>query len=132
VALLEGGVGLPQFAADRFGPEGVRSPAIAALLSRTRVTVDEALTRKYPEAWPVRLTLQLRDGSTLQASSDYPRGHPENPVETTQLHDKLVALIEPRFGRDAAMAALAAVDMLPRASDMATVFPAILPTHATA
>ena len=35
-------------------------------------------------------------------------------------------------GADAAMAALAAVDMLPHASDMATVFSAILPTHATA
>jgi 2-methylcitrate dehydratase PrpD len=132
VALLEGQVGLPQFAPDRFGPDGVRSPAIASLLSRTRVTVDDALTRKYPAAWPARLTLRLRDGSTLQASSDYPRGNPENPVETAQLQDKLVALVEPRLGRDAAMAALAAVGLLPRASDVATVFPTILPTHATA
>jgi 2-methylcitrate dehydratase PrpD len=132
VALLEGQVGLAQFAPDRFGADGVRVPAIAALLSRTRVTADEALTRKYPAAWPTRLTLGLRDGSTLQAASDYPRGNPENPVDTTQLQDKMVSLIEPRFGRDAAMAALAAVDMLPHAGDMATVFPAILPTHAAA
>ena len=33
-ALLEGRVALEQFAADRFGPDGVREPAIAALLSR--------------------------------------------------------------------------------------------------
>lgn len=132
VALLEGEVGLPQFASDRFGPDGVRVPAIAALLSRTRVTVDQALTHKYPAAWPAQLTLGLRDGSTLQASSDYPRGNPENPVATSRLEDKLVALVEPRFGRDAATAALAAVDILPHASDVATVFPAILPTHATA
>ena len=132
VALLDGEVGLTQFAPERFGPEGVRVPSISALLSRTRVTVDEALTRRYPAAWPTRLTLALRDGSTLRAATDYPRGNAENPVGTTQLQDKLVALVEPRFGRDAAMATLAAVDMLPRASDMAAVFAAILPIHASA
>ena len=36
VALLEGAVDLAQFAPERFGPDGVRVPAIAALLSRTR------------------------------------------------------------------------------------------------
>ena len=132
VALLEGEVGLAQFAPDRFGPGGVRVPAITALLSRMRVTIDEALTRKYPAAWPNRLTLTLRDGSTLMKASDYPRGNQENPVETAQLQDKLVTVVGPRYGRDAAMAALAAVDALPQAADMATVFPAILPTHATA
>jgi 2-methylcitrate dehydratase PrpD len=130
VALLEGQVGLPQFSADRFGPEGVRVPAIAALLERTRVTIAEPLTRKYPAAWPTRVSLVKSDGTRLEAASDYPRGNPENPVSTAQLQDKLVALVEPRLGRDAAVAALAAVDALPRTSDMAAVFPAILPAQA--
>jgi 2-methylcitrate dehydratase PrpD len=130
VALLEGDVGLAQFTPDRFGPDGVRVPAIAALLGRTRITVVAALTRKYPGAWPARVRLVLRDASTLEGASDYPRGNPENPVETTELQAKLVALVEPRFGRDVAMAALDAVDRLPRASDVTDVFPALLPTHA--
>ena len=129
VALLEGEVGLAQFTPDRFGPDGVRVPSIAALLAQTRVTVVDALTRKYPAAWPTRVTLALRDGSTLEAASDYPRGNPENPVTTAQLQDKLVALVEPRLGREAAVAALAAIDALPRASDMARAFAAILPAH---
>jgi 2-methylcitrate dehydratase PrpD len=130
VALLEGHAGLSQFTPDRFGPEGVRVPAIAALLARTRITIVDGLTRRYPAAWPTRVALTLRDGSVVEAASDYPRGHPENPVATAELQDKLVALVEPRLGRDAATAALAAIDALPRASDMATVFPAILPAHA--
>ena len=129
VALLEGAVDLAQFAPERFSPDGVRVPALAALLSRTRISPVEALTRKYPAAWPAHVTLALRDGSTLEAASDYPRGHPENPVETAQLQDKLVALVEPRLGRNTALAVLAAVDALPQATDMAAVFPAILPTH---
>jgi 2-methylcitrate dehydratase PrpD len=76
------------------------------------------------------VTLAFGDGSTLEASSDYPRGNPENPVTTAQLQDKLVALVEPRLGREAAVAALAAMDALPRASDMARAFAAIVPAHA--
>ena len=40
-------------------------------------------------------------------------------MTTALLQDKLVALVAPRFGREAAVAALAAIDALPRASDMA-------------
>ncbi len=130
VALIEGQVGLAQFTSDRFGPDGVRVPAIAALLARTRITVAEPFTRRYPAAWPTHVTLVLGDGSTLERASDYPRGNPENPVDTAQLEDKLVTIVEPRLGRDAAMAALAAMDALPRASDMAGVFPEVLPAHA--
>src|SRR5216683_1427297 len=38
--LIEGRVGLDQFSPERFGPDGVRDTSIAALLRRTRVTVE--------------------------------------------------------------------------------------------
>ena len=55
-ALLEGTLGLEQFAEERFrstalgasGAEGVRDSAIAELLRRSRVTVADDLTAKYP------------------------------------------------------------------------------------
>jgi 2-methylcitrate dehydratase PrpD len=129
-ALLEGEVGLVQFADERFGAEGVRVAAIAQLLGRTRVTVADDLTRKYPAAWPARLTLRLAGGTVIRASSDFPRGNPENPVDTATLRDKLTAIVAPRLGRDAAAAALAAMDAVDGCSDMADLFPAVL--HATA
>jgi 2-methylcitrate dehydratase PrpD len=131
-ALLEGEVGLAQFAPERFGPDGVRIPAIAALLARTRVAVNEDLTAKYPAAWPARVTLGLRDGTTISETADYPRGNSENPVETTELRHKLVALVMPCLGRDAAAGALAAIDALPHCTDMATLFPALVPTFTAA
>ena len=112
-ALLEGRVALEQFAADRFGPDGVREPALAALLRRARVRVADDLTARYPAAWPARVTVTLVDGSRVTEASDYPRGNPENPVDSRELRDKFVALVEPRLGRAAAQAALDAVDALP-------------------
>ena len=65
-ALAEGRVGLDQFSTDRFGPEGVRVGAIADLLRRTRVTMEDDLTAKYPAAWPARLNVTLADGTVLR------------------------------------------------------------------
>ncbi|MFN8476056.1 MAG: MmgE/PrpD family protein [Anaerolineae bacterium] len=117
-ALLEGWVGLAQFDAARFGPEGVREPSIAALLARTTVIVDPTLTAMYPAAWPARLRISLTDGSTVEASGDYPRGNPENPVSTAALEDKFESLVTPRLGADVTQRGLALVRQLPDTPDM--------------
>lgn len=127
VALLEGQVGLDQFAPERFVPDGVRDPAISALLQRTRVTVVDDLTRMYPAAWPARVTLTLRDRSVVCSASDFPRGHPENPVSTCQLEEKLLAVVGSRVGRDPAENALRAMRELEGCRDMAAVFRDLLP-----
>jgi 2-methylcitrate dehydratase PrpD len=121
-ALLEGRVSLDQFSAERFGPEGVRNPAIADLLRRTNVTVAADLTGKYPTAWPARLTLTLEEGTVLTGGSDFPRGNPENPVTTADLEDKFLNLVAPRCGAEKARQALQAVHAIESARDMAEVF----------
>jgi 2-methylcitrate dehydratase PrpD len=116
-ALIDRRVGLQQFTADR-----IADPAIADLLGRTRVIVADDLTGKYPAAWPARLSITLRDGRTLQAAADYPRGNPENPVSTEVLEEKFRALIEPRFGAAAVARALDAVRSIESCSDMSGYF----------
>jgi len=120
--LLEGRVDLDQFSADRFGTDGVRHPAIATLLGRTRVRVADDLSARYPAAWPARVTVTLVDGSRVSDTSDYPRGNPENPVDTAELRAKFVALVAPRLGQPATDAALAAVDALPECDDVSQLF----------
>ena len=133
-ALAEGRLGLEQFDAERFGPDGVRDPAIVELLRRTRVVVADDLTAKYPAAWPVRLTLKLRDGTSEHGASDYPRGNAENPVSTEEIERKFTALVGSRFGDDTARSALAALHSMERCADMATLFSEMgrLPASASA
>src|SRR5579883_1307263 len=121
-ALAEGRAGLEQFSADRFGPEGVRDPAIAALLRRTQVRVAPDLTAKYPAAWPSRVAIKLADGTILRGASDYPRGNPENPVSTKTLEDKFMSLVAPRFGEQLANRARTAWFEIESARDMSQVF----------
>ena len=127
-ALAEGRVSLEQFSADRFDASGTRDPAIATLLSRTSVDVDEMLTAKYPAAWPAELIIELEDGTILQSAADFPRGNPENPVRTSELEKKLIALVTPRFGVDLARAAINAVNDLTSVRDMATHLRDLVPT----
>jgi len=128
-ALLEARVGLDHFSPERFTADGVCGSAISVLLERTRVTVEDDLTRKYPLAWPVRLTLTLSDGSVLRGTSDYARGNPENPVSTGELENKCWTLVESRFGRGTADAALRALHRLDGCPDMAELFRDILPAR---
>jgi 2-methylcitrate dehydratase PrpD len=122
-ALLEGALGLEQFADDRFGPDGVRDGAIAQLLRRVRVTVADDLTAKYPAAWPVRLTVAGRaEGEGGSAQSDYPKGHPEHPVSTAELEAKFTALVASRFGTPTASAMLGALHSIGDCGDMTMVF----------
>jgi 2-methylcitrate dehydratase PrpD len=116
-AILDGRVNLAQFTEQR-----IASPDIADLLARTRVTVADDLTAKYPAAWPARLTITMHDGLTFHAAADYPRGNPENPVSTTVLEEKFRALVEPRLGPAAVGKALAAVRSLEFCPDMSGIF----------
>jgi 2-methylcitrate dehydratase PrpD len=121
-ALLDGRCGLEQFAAER-----VADPAIAALLERTRVRVAEDLTSRYPAAWPCRIEIRLRDGRTLRAAADFPRGNPENAVSTEALEDKFRGLVEPRFGAAAAGRALEAMRGIEGCADVGKVFGELVP-----
>jgi 2-methylcitrate dehydratase PrpD len=117
VTLLDGHADLAQFS-----PERMADPAIAALLDRTRVTVAEDLTRKYPAAWPARLTIVFANGETLHGGANFPRGNPENPVSTQELEDKFRALVSPRFGLEAATRAIETIAELENLTDVAGAF----------
>lgn len=82
-ALIHGQVGLQQFE-----PAALSDPAVRALLGRVSVNVDPAREAAYPAAWSAGVTVRLRDGRTLHAAQDRPRGDPENPLSTAELTDK--------------------------------------------
>ena len=120
--LLEGWVGLEQFAPDRFDANGVVDQRITALLSRLQVRVAPDITARYPAEWGTRLTFTLKDSSSHSSSAAFPRGNPENPVSTAALEEKFRTLVVPRYGTAVAEHAIATVQQLPDARDMASVF----------
>jgi len=86
IALADRTVTQAQFQPDRF-----RDPAVRALLDRTEVIADAELTKLYPEKFPARVTVTLRDGRRLQAEMMYPKGDPANPLTDEELIAKFRA-----------------------------------------
>jgi 2-methylcitrate dehydratase PrpD len=56
---------------------------------------DPALDALFPARWPARVQLTLRDGRTLEAYVEYPKGDPENPLSDEELETKFHALTGP-------------------------------------
>ena len=131
-SLLYGGAPPEAFSPDHFAADGVRDPAIAALLKVTKVTVADDLNAKYPAAWPTRVHLTLKDGSVVNGASDHPVGNPENPVSTAQLEQKFTAMVAPRCGDDVTARALEALRSLGECPDMSEPFRDLVPEHAVA
>ena len=122
VALLEGRVGLEQFTPDRFDGEAVAADPIASVLERTRVSVHDDLTARYPAEWPTRVIVSTRDGMYERGTSGFPRGNPENPVSTQLLEEKFLGLVTPRLGAAVAEHALVGVRGISDCNDVHTLF----------
>jgi 2-methylcitrate dehydratase PrpD len=82
-ALLRGSVGLGDFKAG-----AIADPRVWALMERVRLRQSPVMEARYPAAWPVRVSVTLRDGRTLTESVDHPRGDPENPLSWDELEAK--------------------------------------------
>ncbi|MEO5693773.1 MAG: MmgE/PrpD family protein [Usitatibacter sp.] len=96
VALIDGRGGLAQFDDARVLRDDVQQ-----LLKRTSVTVDP----KMPVGgglFPVVMKVKLRDGRTLDANLEVPRGHPTRPVEPQVQLEKFLECAAPVVGESRA------------------------------
>jgi 2-methylcitrate dehydratase PrpD len=128
--LLYGGATLDAFSAEHFADGTLADADVAAMLAKTTVAVADDLTRKYPAAWPTRVTFTFADGTTITRASDFPVGNPENPVSTAQLEEKFATLVSPRFGDDVTRRALETVRSLESIDDITDAFRDLLPNRA--
>jgi 2-methylcitrate dehydratase len=103
VALADGEVTLVQFAPQRF-----TDPKLLDLVAKIRVHRDAALSARYPNGIPNRLTVTLTDGRRLVREVEFPRGHAHNPMTDAEVEQKFRTLVEPRYGAKRAGQILAA------------------------
>ncbi len=120
VALADGTVTDVQFEHARF-----TDPLLLDLVAKVKVHRDAALSARYPAGIPNRLTVTLADGRRLVREVEFPRGHARNPMTDAEVEAKFRALVEPRYGKERAMAILQAcweLDRLGKAGDLVRLF----------
>ena len=94
---------------DSFADARLRDPAIAALMQKVKVSEDPALSARYPEGAPGRVTIRLRSGETKAVEIIYPRGHEKSPMSDAEIEQKFHSLCAGRLNaarRDCALSAL--------------------------
>ena len=103
VALADGDVTLAQFEPERF-----TDPALLELVAKVKVHRDAALSARYPEGIPNRVTVTMKDGTKHVREVEFPRGHAHNPMTDAEVERKFRTLVEPRYGKERADRVLAA------------------------
>ncbi|RJQ77542.1 MAG: MmgE/PrpD family protein [Desulfobacteraceae bacterium] len=104
---------------DEFKEEVYRDPAIHALADKITAEVDPAAEAAYPKFYPSTLVARLKDGRTVEAHVDYPKGDPENPVSWRDLTHKFHQLTEIYFDQDRRGKIVDAVQKLEKIDDIA-------------
>jgi 2-methylcitrate dehydratase len=120
VALADGEVTLAQFDPKRFS-----DPALLELVAKVKVHRDLALSARYPNGIPNRLTVTLANGRTVTKEVEFPRGHAHNPMTDAEVEKKFRLLVEPRYGKERAGRILAAcweLEKLRRVEDLMGLF----------
>jgi 2-methylcitrate dehydratase len=89
VGLVDGRVGLSSFDAAR-----VADPALRPLMNAISITERADLTESFPAEIGCRMAVNLKDGTRVDRSIRFPRGHAENPLSDTEIDAKFDELTE--------------------------------------
>lgn len=93
VALLDGEV-YP----DQYEPERIAASDVQNLLRRVEVRPADDLSRRFPGEIPIRLSVRLKDGRTLQAEKRDYEGFHTRPISWERAYEKFERLAVPRVG----------------------------------
>lgn len=83
---VHGRAGLGEFDRDFLAPE------VAAFRDKVAMELDAEVDSAYPARWIGKVSVQTRDGRTLQGRVDEPKGDPGNTLSRAEIEDKMQRL----------------------------------------
>jgi len=76
-----------------FNDQMYQSAEIQRLMNLTSCEVDPVLDAQYPETWPARVEITLKDGRMLADETQYAKGDPRNPLTQDEVITKHKGLV---------------------------------------
>jgi len=82
----------------QFAPARINDPLLREVLARTEVIADAELNKLYPDKFPARVTIALKDGESFQETVLIPKGDPQDPLTAAELEAKFHGNAEALLG----------------------------------
>jgi 2-methylcitrate dehydratase PrpD len=82
-----------------FSNQAIARDEVLSLCDKVSVHEEAVLSKKYPEQWPFRAEIILRDGKRYSSESLYPPGSARNPLSEEELLKKWESLVEDVIGQ---------------------------------
>ncbi len=113
------------FSDSLFAEEKLSDPRILRVLDKVDVQEDPEITRAFTDKVPCRIELVTRSGERKIATTDYPRGHYENPMSDEEVGAKFRAMAKRALPAQKVEQALDALWRLDAAPDLNAIFDAV-------
>jgi len=101
----------------QFALARVDDPLVREVLAKTEVIADAELNKLYPDKFPARVTITMKDGRKLQETVLFPKGDPQDPLTAADLEAKFRENAAAMYDADRAGKLLAAIYALPDAKN---------------
>ena len=101
----------------QFSPARINDPLLREVLAHTEVIADAALNELYPDKFPARVTITLKNGASFQETVLFPKGDPQDPLSAGELEAKFRDNSVAMLGPARAVQLLQAIYALPDARD---------------
>ncbi len=112
-ALVDGPINVASFD-DKL----VRDPALRPLMAKITVTADPEIEAMLPETMAIRVIARTTDGAAHEVEIKNPLGHPNNPMQDSDIEEKFLTLGEPVIGPERCRKALDGWWQVSEASDL--------------
>ena len=107
---------------DDFTTERLTNSEILHLMGTISLKGDPELTRMYPQKWPSRVEIELKNGERYTGYCQYPKGDPENPFSEDELIEKFKKLCGDILTKDEIERTMGLVLNLEKVDDVTHIF----------
>jgi 2-methylcitrate dehydratase len=121
VALQDGAVTPASFTRER-----INDPALRPLMAKMIIEEIPDFTRRYPTEYNCRMEVTTRSGHSYVASTSYPKGHCNNPLDDSEVSAKFRRLATPTITEQQCEQALELLWSLEDQPDLDEIFDSLI------
>jgi 2-methylcitrate dehydratase PrpD len=96
----------------------LQSSKVGGLMGKVKVIGDIQLDRYFPQSWPGRVRINLKDGSAHTREIIIPKGEKENPMSAQEVEEKFLSLATPVLGNAKARSLIGEIQVLEKSESL--------------